>query len=159
MKDLRKLLDLLAKSPLDFVLVGGFAAVLHGSTHTTRDLDICVLFSKDEIDLLYKVLKPIHPVMSKNHDEAPLSQSLNDGSGFKTIRINTDLGILDVVSHIEGVGNYYDVLKSSEEIKIFDDVIRLISLDDLIKCKNTLGRHRDLAIAEELESLKKERET
>ena len=39
MQNLQKLLQFLVQSPLDFVLIGGFAAVLHGCNQTTRDID------------------------------------------------------------------------------------------------------------------------
>ena len=47
MQDFRQLLQRLADSGLEFVIVGGYAAVTHGSSLVTRDLDICVALSNE----------------------------------------------------------------------------------------------------------------
>lgn len=73
------------------------------------------------------------------------------------LHLMTDLGPLDVISHVMGVGGYYDVLKNSQEIELYGSRCYLISIDDLIKSKKALGRHRDLVTAMELEAIRKER--
>ena len=45
-EDLNRLLKTLVESDLDFLVVGGFAAVVHGSSHVTKDLDISMLMSE-----------------------------------------------------------------------------------------------------------------
>ena len=80
-----------------------------------------------------------------------------DLSKKQDFHLDTALGILDVVSHIEGIGGYYDVLKNSEEVEIYGGKCRLISIEDLIKSKKALGRHRDLVTVEELEAIREER--
>jgi hypothetical protein len=42
---LHRLIDCLRDADIDFVIVGGFAGMLHGSTLVTRDLDICAVLS------------------------------------------------------------------------------------------------------------------
>ena len=71
--------------------------------------------------------------------------------------LETDLGILDIISHVEAVGDFYDVVKNATEIEIYGDRCRIISIDDLIKSKEALGRHRDLVVVEELKSIKGEK--
>ncbi len=43
MQNLNRLLQRLASTDLDFVVVGGYAAMLHGSSQVTRDLHICMV--------------------------------------------------------------------------------------------------------------------
>ena len=50
MNNLNSLLEILLANEIDFVLVGGFAGVVHGSTQVTRDLDICALVSPDQVE-------------------------------------------------------------------------------------------------------------
>lgn len=38
MQDLNQLLKSLLSHKLDFLVIGGFAAVVHGSSHVTKDL-------------------------------------------------------------------------------------------------------------------------
>ncbi len=156
MPDLSDLLKLLIHSPVDFVLVGGFAAVLHGCNQTTRDLDICVLSSEEQVSLLKDVLKPYHP---RHRMTEPKLSFLEDScfSDKQDLYLTTDLGLLDVIHHIEGIGGYYDVLRNCEEIAMYGGQCRLISLEDLIRSKKSLGRHRDLTIIQELEAIQAER--
>jgi hypothetical protein len=42
---LNQLIERLAGANIDFVIVGGFAGMLHGSTLVTRDLDVCMVLS------------------------------------------------------------------------------------------------------------------
>jgi len=57
MKSLNNLLHILLENEIDFVLIGGFAGVVHGSTQVTRDLDICAVLSLEGIRKLRECLK------------------------------------------------------------------------------------------------------
>lgn len=156
MQDLQSLLKLLIQSDVDFVLIGGFAAVLHGSNQTTRDIDICLLRSPEQLASLRDVLAPYHPRHRMKEGNPPFlgePRELDETDLYLT----TDLGILDIVDRVEGVGKYYDVLQNSEEIEIYGGICRIIGLEDLIKSKQKLGRHRDLVTVMELETIRAER--
>lgn len=157
MQNLQALLKVLVHSPVDFVLVGGFAAVLHGCNQTTRDVDICILYSPEQIEKLRKVLAPFHPLYRKGEDSRSFLDEPSDLSKEQDLHLSSDLGVLDVMTHVKGVGKYYDLLGRSDEIEIYEGKCRLISIDDLIKSKTTLGRHRDLVVVEELEMILKEK--
>jgi hypothetical protein len=154
---LKNLLEFLIKSPLDFVIVGGFAAVLHGCNQGTRDIDICLALSPDPIQMLRQVLAPIHPRLRTKPDKPSFLTSPQDSTDITTLHLDTDLGVLDIISHVEGVGDFYDVLRHAEEIELYGGQCFLIAIDDLIKCKKALGRHRDLAVVEELEEIQRQK--
>lgn len=158
MQNLQSLLKFLVKSPLDFVIIGGFAAVLHGCNQTTRDIDICLMLSPEQIELLREILKPLHPKLRTTSKKQSFLVYPQDLTNVKNLYLETDLGVFDVVSHVEGVGNFYDVLKNAKEIELYENRCHVISIDDLIKSKKALGRHRDLVIVEELEVIRKENE-
>ena len=155
MQNLQALLKLLVHSPIEFVLIGGFAAVLHGCDRTTRDIDICILSSPEQIRLLQDLLKPYHPSHRQQNSQFSFLDEMQDLSKPQDFHLNTDLGALDVIHHIQGVGDYYDALKNSEEIEIYGAKCRLISLEDLIQSKKLLGRYRDIATLMELEAIRK----
>lgn len=157
MNDLGNLLEFLIKSPLDFVVVGGFAAVIHGCNQSTRDVDVCLALSPEQIQVLRQVLAPIHPKLRTKSDKPSFLTSPEDITEIKTLHLDTDLGVLDIISQVEGVGDFYDVLRHAEEIELYGGPCFLIAIDDLIKSKKTLGRHRDLAVVEELEEIKKQK--
>jgi hypothetical protein len=56
MQDLNLLLETLLTHKLDFLVVGGFAAVVHGSSHVTKDLDITMLMTQENVDQLRSAL-------------------------------------------------------------------------------------------------------
>jgi molybdopterin-guanine dinucleotide biosynthesis protein len=47
--DINRLLQRLCDADVDFVIVGGFAATLHGSSLVTRDLDVCAILSSENV--------------------------------------------------------------------------------------------------------------
>lgn len=157
MQKLQSLLKFLVTSPLDFVLVGGFAAVVHGCSQTTRDVDICLILLPEQIQQLRDVLSPLHPKHRMLPDKPSFLSFPVDLADIKNLHLETDLGVLDIISHVAAVGSYYDVLKNADEIELYGGRCHLISIDDLIKCKKTLGGHRDLAVVEELEAIKNEK--
>lgn len=157
MQNLQNLLEFLVKSPLDFIVIGGFAAVLHGCNQTTRDIDICLMLSPEQIMLLRETLKPLNPRHRTSLEKPSFLTFPENVTAIKDLHLETDLGVLDIISHIKGVGDYYDILKNAQQIKLYGGECHLISMEDLIRSKKALGRHRDLVIIEELEAIRKER--
>ena len=70
--------------------------------------------------------------------------------------LNTDLGTLDLLSRITGVGDYARVARDAVEVELFGRRVRAISLDDLIAAKEALGRDKDLIAAKELRAIRRE---
>ena len=62
MQSLSQLLLRLADSGVDFVIIGGFAGVLHGSSYVTRDLDICAVLTPENVKRLQTILGDLHPL-------------------------------------------------------------------------------------------------
>lgn len=61
MENLNLLLKRLLEKQIDFVLIGGYAAVLHGSSQVTHDIDICAVMTKFELAKLRDALKDLEP--------------------------------------------------------------------------------------------------
>lgn len=62
MQNLSELTRRLVEAQVEFVLVGGFAAVAHGATLVTRDVDICCRFSEANLGRIQKAVSDLHPV-------------------------------------------------------------------------------------------------
>jgi hypothetical protein len=58
---LNRLIERLCDAGVDFVIVGGFAGVLHGSSLVTRDLGVCAVLSAENIAKLRAALGDLHP--------------------------------------------------------------------------------------------------
>ena len=68
--------------------------------------------------------------------------------------LRTDLGPVDVLSSILGVGDFDRVRAASIQVELFGRSCRVISLDDLIRAKEALGRDKDLLAAKELRAVR-----
>lgn len=75
------------------------------------------------------------------------------------IQLETDLGILDVIGEVQGVGSFEILKKSAEKVTILGQECFVISLDDLLRAKKALGREKDLLAVKELELIKSKRRT
>jgi hypothetical protein len=91
-----RLLHRLADSGLDFVIIGGFAAVTHGSALMTRDLDICVLLTNETVEKLRTILADWHP----RHRMTPQKLSFLEFPKTGTVQnlyLETDFGVVDIL--------------------------------------------------------------
>lgn len=156
MQDLNLLLKILLDHKLDFIIIGGFAAVVHGSSHVTKDLDITMLINSENIEKLRIALKDLEPrhLTSPSHkpsflDEPKSLDCLNN------IYLETNAGILDIVTMDPSLGSFNDLRVRALTVNLFGYDCRVLSLDDLIRVKEKMKRPKDLIVLEELKSLKK----
>ena len=61
MSEINRLLQRLCDAEIDFVIVDGFAATLHGSSLVTRDLDVCAILSNENVEKLRNALRDLKP--------------------------------------------------------------------------------------------------
>lgn len=154
MKNIQRLLATLVESKIDFVIVGGFAAVIHGSSQTTQDLDICVALDHLKIETLRKVLKPFHAYHRMTPQKLSFAEFPTDVSNVNNLYLQTDIGPLDILTQIIGIeGGFQRLCSGAVTIHAFGLDLRVISLEDLLIAKKTLARPKDLIVAQELELL------
>ncbi|MFA6960596.1 MAG: nucleotidyltransferase [Opitutaceae bacterium] len=153
MQSLSHLLQRLSDSGVDFVVIGGFAGVLHGSALVTRDLDICAVLSLENVERLRETLKDLHP--SHRMTPQPLSflHVPKPGENVRNLYLKTDWGIIDIISTVTGLGDFERVKSQAESFQIAGRTCRLISIEDLIQAKEALGRDKDLLAARELKAI------
>jgi hypothetical protein len=153
--DFISLLQRLVHAGVDFVIVGGFAGVVHGCTYVTQDVDICCDFSAANLLALQAALRDVHPVhrMTPGRNELELTEK--NCAQFKNLYLDTDIGQLDCVGFIDGVGDYSRVSKASEVVEVQDIQLHILSLDALIKAKQAMNRPRDRDALVQLEAIKK----
>jgi predicted nucleotidyltransferase len=155
MKNPNQLLQFLLENNLDFVLVGGIAAVVHGSAQVTQDLDICLLTKSGAVEELRRILAQLHPKHRMTPQKLSFLTEPRDISSINNIYLDTDLGPLDILSEIKGVGSFERVKKDAITAKVFGFSCKVISLDDLIAAKKAMGRTKDQAALVELLAIKK----
>jgi hypothetical protein len=74
---------------------------------------------------------------------------------FRNLYLDTDIGQLDCVSFIAGVGDYREVKKASEIVKVQDMQLRVLGIDALINSKKAMDRPRDKEAVLQLEAIKR----
>lgn len=155
---LSQLLRRLADSHVDFVVVGGFAGVLHGSALVTRDLDICAVLTPENIERLRETLKDLNPLHRMTPQRLSFLQVPKPGESVNNLCLQTDWGIVDILSSITGLGDFESVRANSETFELAGKTFRLISLPDLVRAKESLGREKDMLAAKELRAIAAMRE-
>jgi len=116
---------------------------------------LCCDFSQENLLALQKAVSNLHPVHRMTPGRKRLNLTDQTCSQFKNLYLDTDIGQLDCLSFIDGLGDYQEVKQASELIKIKHVRLRILSLDGLIKAKKAMNRPRDRQAIFELEAIKK----
>jgi hypothetical protein len=143
----------LAEAGVRFVLIGGLAMRAQGSARLTEDLDICYDPAPDNVRRLASLLAEWHACLRGVEPGLPF---VMDERTFRTtpvMTLITDLGAIDVMDRVTGVGEWPDVLGESDELEWSGVTMRVLSLRGLIKAKRGSARPKDLAQLPELEAL------
>lgn len=154
MSDFLGLLKRVSQAGIEFVIVGGYAGVVHGCSYVTQDVDICCVFAPDSLLALQKALADIHPVHRMTPGRKPLELTSESAAQFTNLYLDTDLGRLDCLSIIEGLGDYDQVKQASEPIEAEGLRLDVLTLDALIRSKEALNRPRDREALRQLESIR-----
>lgn len=158
MTDYRKLITLLAEAGIEFILIGGVAAVAHGSTRLTKDLDIVYQRTEENVGRLVRALAPYHPYLRGAPPGLPFEWSERTIWNGLNFTLTTSLGALDLFGEITGGGGYDDLLPHSIRLRLFGVECWCLGLERLIEVKRAMGRPRDLEVIAELELIREERE-
>ena len=146
---LAKMLATLANGGVEFVLVGGYAAVAHGATLVTQDVDVCCRFTRENLFRLQTVLADLHPRHRMTPDKLPLDLTDELCVRLKNLYLETDLCVLDCLGEVKGVGGFEEVLAHSIEIAFPGGNFRALDLAALIRAKEAMDRPQDrLALAQ-----------
>ena len=143
----------LCDAGVEFVIIGGVAASLHGSAHVTFDLDICYSRTPANLHRLAAALKPFHPRLRDLGPDPPFiwdEVTLRNGSVFT---LHTDLGKIDLQAEVAGVGAYQEAHAGAIQLTAFGRQVAILNLQTLMRSKRAAGRTQDLLVLPELESL------
>ena len=149
-----RLLDALLSGDVDFVIVGGVAAVLHGSTLLTRDLDICIPLGASSLLRLQSALRELHPRVRAGAGFIPLDLDEVHAAGLRNLYVTTDDGRLDCLGQVAGIGGYDEVLALSESVALGSWSCHVLGIDGLIRAKEAMGRPHDLVTVVQLMALR-----
>ncbi len=139
---LGEVLEGLLEARVDFILVGGLAAVIQGAPVTTMDVDIVHSQSQDNIARLLSFLKSVDAI-HRRLDDKLIEPKERDLSGKGHVLLTTRIGPLDVLAVIEGGRSYEDLVKHTVEIDFRGHTLRVLDLKTLIELRKTSTDPRD----------------
>jgi predicted nucleotidyltransferase len=158
MIDYPKLLRLLAEQEVGFIIIGGVAAVLHGSSRLTQDLDIVYQRSPQNLTRLVQALAEQSPYLRGAPPGLPFQWSVATLHMGLNFTLETSVGPLDLLGEITGGGGYEDLLEHTIEVEVFGVRCRCLDLPALIRTKRAAGRPKDLEAIAELEVIWEEQQ-
>jgi hypothetical protein len=154
MVELESTIKTLHINHVDFVIIGGVAFNLHSSAYVTYDFDFCYKRTRENLKNIVSALLRFNPKprdFPKNlpyiFDESTLLNATN-------FTFQKDIGDIDLLGEVAGVGNYDDVENESVTMELFGFDVKVLSLNGLINAKRAAGRPKDLLVLPELEALK-----
>lgn len=151
-------LDLLKKlndHEVRYVLVGGLAGIAHGLTRQTQDIDVCAPLDERNVSRILSAYSGIHPRFRMRPDRPPLPGDPAKLRGFKNLNLVTDLGTIDFLGELPGIGDFEVVVRHSIELDLQGMPCRVLDLDTLIAAKEAARRRKDLYDLAELEAIRK----
>jgi hypothetical protein len=155
--DPAKLLSVLRGHEVRFVLVGGLAAGVHGSTRPTDDVDVTPDISDENLARLEAALRELGAQARVAGETQGVPEVALDVRTFRktqSMSLVTRHGFLDLAFWPDGTKGYADFIQAAEEADVLGVSVAVATLDDIIRSKTAAGRAKDLDALGELERLR-----
>ncbi|WP_167483217.1 hypothetical protein [Leptospira selangorensis] len=155
MTKFEKILELLEKAGVDYILIGGLAATAFGSSRLTTDIDLVYSRSSENRKKISEMFSSLHPHLRGAPPNLPFhfdERTLSSGLNFT---LSTDLGDIDLLAEVPG-GNYESLKNDTIDLEIFGQKCKCIGLKKLIELKKASGRPKDFEAIAELQAILEE---
>ena len=148
----------LAEHEVDYVLIGGLAAVLHGSPAMTNDADVVPAGDEATLGRLADALRDLDARLRVEQDPAGVAFDPHPGllAQMRVANLTTRCGDLDVAFAPAGIDDYDDLSASASWFEISGHRVRVASLADIIRSKEAADRPKDHAVLPILYALRDE---
>lgn len=143
---------------VEFIVIGGVAASLLGSPLPTLDVDVCAPMHDANLQKILDALRDVRPRLRMRPDKMPLPDDLERLRGIKNIYLVTDIGPIDLLNEVPGIGPYSDLSNRTVVLDVGGFTCRVLDLDTLIACKKIAARSKDHAAVMQLEAIKRVQE-
>ncbi len=151
-------LRVLVTHEVRFVVIGGYASVLHGSALFTYDADVCPARDPENLERLCAALFEMDAQLRvvEEPDGVPFSCSGQFLAQMAILNLTTRFGDFDLSLRPSGFGGYEDLIEHAVDFDVGGFVVRVASLDDIIESKEVAGRAKDRAALPQLYALRDE---
>ena len=145
--------QVLIDADVEFAIIGGWSAIMHGSAYLTNDLDLCYSRATVNLQRLARALAPYHPRPVGFPPGLPFVRDERTLRGGTVFTLETDLGRIDLLAEVAGLGDWSEIRKCCVRVPAFDREVWTLDLPSLIRARRAAGRPKDLLVLPELESL------
>ena len=152
--DVTRILRALTERGVDFVVIGGIAAVLHGSARNTFDLDVCFATDPANLKALGDALMALHARL-RGVDAGPFIPDAATLRRIEVLTLSTDAGDLDVLARPAGAPRFAALRRHADRFDLGDFSVLVASVEDLIAMKSAAGRPKDREAVAELETIRR----
>ena len=144
--DFLNILHIFQKHEVDYIIVGGVCAVLHGSPISTFDIDIVHSREPSNIDRLLKALEELEAQYRDPAGRIIKPKRSHLSSPGHQLLMTKD-GPLDLLGEISKGRDYNELLKKTAILILSENLrVRLLNLETLIQTKEEAARDKDIAI-------------
>jgi len=140
---LERIVEILHRHRVEYVIIGGQAEILHGGARVTFDVDVSYRRTRENLERLAAALREIKPTLRGAPPDLPFrldAQALALGSNFT---FETPFGNFDLLGFVEPFGEYDTFASRAEPYTVADIPVLAMHLDDLIAVKRHLHRPKD----------------
>lgn len=141
------------KAEVEFIVIGGWCAVLHGSSYITKDIDFFLSKTPENVRRVVEALSPFQPRPRDLPASLPFVWDERSLGNMAVLTLITQLGAVDLLFEVAGLGTFEESRQKTVEAEAFGQRVLTLDLESLIRSKRAAGRPKDLAILPELESL------
>jgi predicted nucleotidyltransferase len=136
----------LCESDIQFIVVGGLAAVLNGAPVQTYDVDLVYSREQANVDRLLNILQEIDAIF-RIQPERRLRPTGSHLAGGGHLNLLTRYGPIDLLATIGQNLGFSDLLLHSDEMDIGEGIrVRVLNLETLISIKEQLASEKDVAM-------------
>ena len=153
MTEFGRLLRALIDQRVDFIIVGGLAATIHGSARSTLDVDVVYSRSDTNVERLVSALAPYQPYLRGAPAGLPFRWSADTIRAGLNFTLVTTVGAIDLLGEVTGGGRYEELAPFAVPVDYQGESCLCVSLPKLIALKRAAGRPKDHEIIAELELL------
>ncbi|MCG8604505.1 hypothetical protein MJD09_05825 [bacterium] len=142
-QDFREFIQSLNDNDVDYLVIGGYAVAFHGHPRYTKDLDIGLRLTKDNVQRLLNALDDF----GFSSQDLRVEDFLNPD---EVVQLGQPPNRIDLLTEVQGV-DFDNCYQRRVEEDFNGVVVKFIDLENLRKNKKAAGRHQDLADLDHLE--------
>lgn len=143
--DLARLFEVLDRHEVAYVLIGGLAAVYHGSPFPTEDADVTPQTGRANLARLAAALEDLDARIRTEADPKgpPFRFDADALAAVETWNLTTSAADLDLAFKPAGTDGYADLRRDAAPAELYGVTVRVASLADVIRSKQAANRPKD----------------